>query len=246
MQPELAARAEHPAGPVRLRTILEAGEPPERAERALAGLDAMAFPSGKDGAWRLQATVAPERLGPVISRLASLPEVEAVEIARPLRPMNQDAVWVHQSFVGSSPQQTPIFNHGIFGCGQTLGLADTGQDYDLCFFPDSVNDPPPFSSCLSAPCPSATPATNRRKDVLYYNWSGTPTGNDDTCPPILGASGTTTISLPGSVWFLVAGTDGASTDGSWSRDALGNEKNYAGASAACPAITQHLTNNGCP
>ena len=44
----------------------------------------------------------------------------------------------------------------------------------------------------------------------------------------------------------VAGTDGGSTDGSWSRDALGNEKIYAGASSACPAITQHVTNNGCP
>jgi lysyl endopeptidase len=62
----------------------------------------------------------------------------------------------------------------------------------------------------------------------------------------LAPSGGTTISLPGSVWFLVVGTDGASTDGSWSRDSLGNEKNYAGAPAACPAITQHVTNNNCP
>jgi hypothetical protein len=60
------------------------------------------------------------------------------------------------------------------------------------------------------------------------------------------ASGSATISLAGDVWFLVAGTDGAATDGSWSRDGLGNEKSYAGASAACPAITLHSTNNGCP
>ena len=62
----------------------------------------------------------------------------------------------------------------------------------------------------------------------------------------LAPSGSTTITLPGNVWFLVTGTDGASTDGSWSRDSLGNEKNYAGASTACPAITQHVTNNNCP
>ena len=60
------------------------------------------------------------------------------------------------------------------------------------------------------------------------------------------ATGNATISLPGDVWFVVAGTDGASSDGSWSRDGLGNEKSYAGASAACPAITLHSTNNGCP
>jgi hypothetical protein len=59
-------------------------------------------------------------------------------------------------------------------------------------------------------------------------------------------TGTTTISLPDNVWFLVAGTDGVSTDGSWSRDGLGNELNYSGATAACPAITQHLTTGSCP
>src|SRR5207249_1020136 len=58
------------------------------------------------------------------------------------------------------------------------------------------------------------------------------------------ATGSATLPLAENVWFLVAGTDGASTDGSWSRDGLGNEKSYAGASGACPAITQHSTNNG--
>jgi hypothetical protein len=59
-------------------------------------------------------------------------------------------------------------------------------------------------------------------------------------------SGSATITLPDNVWFLVAGTNGGNTDGSWSRDQLGSEKSYAGASAACPAITQHVTNNNCP
>jgi hypothetical protein len=62
----------------------------------------------------------------------------------------------------------------------------------------------------------------------------------------LSPSGTATISLPDDVWFLVAGTDGVSTDGSWSRDALGNELNYSGATTACPAITQHVTSGNCP
>jgi hypothetical protein len=62
----------------------------------------------------------------------------------------------------------------------------------------------------------------------------------------LAPGGSTSLALAGNVWFVLAGTNGGSTDGSWSRDALGNELNYAGASAACPAITQHLTNNDCP
>ena len=62
----------------------------------------------------------------------------------------------------------------------------------------------------------------------------------------LAPTGTATIPLAGNVWFVVAGTDGAATDGSWSRDPLGNEKNYSGAASACPAISQHVTNNNCP
>src|SRR3989442_313664 len=186
--PAATVRADGPA-PDASGWYHDASEPPARVRRALTGLDVMAAPSGKDGAWRLEATVPAGRLSTVLSRLAGLPEVEAVEIAHPFRALNQDAVWVHQSFIGPSPQETPIFDRGIFGCGQILGLADTGQDYDACFFRDTVNGPPPIASCLAAPCPQAAPATDRRKDILYYNWSGTPTGDDDTCPATLGGSG---------------------------------------------------------
>src|SRR5207247_6363559 len=121
-----------------------------------------------------EATVPAARLSTVLSRLAGLPEVEAVEIARPFRPLNQDAVWVHQSFIGPSPQETPIFDRGIFGCGQTLGLADTGQDYHACFVRDTVNGPPPIASCLAAPCPPAAPPTHRPQDPPHHNRSRTP------------------------------------------------------------------------
>jgi len=173
-----------------LRVILAADEPPGRTLDALRGLKTVATPSGKDGAWRVAVRVPGARLVTILARLAGLPEVEAVEPARPLRLLNQDAVWVHQSFVGPSPQQTPIFDRGIFGCDQIVGIADSGQDYDMCFFRDTVNGPPPIASCALAPCPPAAPAPSRRKDILYYNWSGTPTGDDDTCPALItGASG---------------------------------------------------------
>ena len=61
-----------------------------------------------------------------------------------------------------------------------------------------------------------------------------------------GAAGAATVSAPGDSWFLVAATDGASTDGSWSRDHAGAELSYTGASAVCPSITQHVTNHSCP
>ena len=189
IEPCLSARAARPEGDTKLRVILADGEPAGRAVDALLGLLPLARPSGKDGAWRIAVTVPADRIATVLSRLAGLPEVEAIEQVRPFRLLNQDAVWVHQSFVGPSPQQTPVFDRGIFGCGQVVGIADSGQDYDLCYFRDTVNGPPPVAACLLAPCPAAAPAPGRRKDILYYNWSGTPTGDDDTCPAILGASG---------------------------------------------------------
>jgi hypothetical protein len=173
-----------------LRVVLAPGEPAARVARILAPYAAVSTPSGKDGAWRVVAGVPAATLAEVLSALASLPEVEGVEAVRPVRPLNQDAVWVHQSFVGPSPQQTPVFDRGIFGCGQIVAVADTAQDYDLCYFRDATNGPAPVSICTGAPCPVASPALTRRKDILYYNWSAGPTGEEDTCPAsITGSSG---------------------------------------------------------
>lgn len=165
-----------------IRVVLAPGEPATRALAVLQGASPRSAPSGKDGAWRIVVSIPGAALADTLSRLASLSEVEAIESVRRVRPLNQDAVWVHQSFVGPSPQQTPIFDHGIFGCGQIVGIADIAQDYDMCFFRDTVNGPPPIATCNAAPCPLAAPAPNRRKDILYYNWSGGPTGEEDTCP----------------------------------------------------------------
>jgi len=178
---ELAATAGSAAGSTRLRVVLSAGESQRRVVALLPGASVVATPSGKDGAWRVVADVPADALAATLSAIASLPEVEVIEPARRFRAMNQDAVWVHQSFVGPSPQQTPIFDRGIFGCGQIAAIADTAQDYDLCYFRDTVAGPPPVATCSLAPCPAAAPAS-RRKDILYYNWSGGPTGEADTCP----------------------------------------------------------------
>jgi len=186
---ELAAQVPAAKGDTRIRVVLAAGEPHGRVTALLASMSSLATPSGKDGAYRIVATISAAKLAATLSAIASLPEVESIEPARRFRPMNQDAVWVHQSFVGPSPQTTPIFGRGLFGCGQIAAIADTAQDYDLCYFRDTVSGAPPVSSCSLAPCPAAATAT-RRKDLLYYNWSGGPTGEEDTCPPsTTGSSG---------------------------------------------------------
>jgi hypothetical protein len=126
--PELLRRATLvvPAAPagaperIALRIVLAGDEPPGRALEILRGLEVVPAPPGKDGAWRIAASVPVARLRGILARLAALPEVEAIEPKRALLPFNQDAVWVHQSFVGPSPQATPIFDRGIFGCGQVV------------------------------------------------------------------------------------------------------------------------------
>lgn len=188
--PDLSALAgQSGPGSTKLRVILRPDEPEARVNETLAGLRLTSAPSGKDGAWRIEATVPAGRLASILSRLSSLPEVEAIEPVRPFRLLNQDGVWVHQSFAGPASQQTPIFAAGIFGCGQTLAFSDSGQDYDSCYFRDLVGGAPPIATCLAPPCPVGVPAPTRRKDIIYYNWSGTPTGDDDTCPATIGASG---------------------------------------------------------
>jgi len=61
----------------------------------------------------------------------------------------------------------------------------------------------------------------------------------------LAGTGAATVSMPGNAWFLVVGTDGGSTDGSFSRDASGAELAYTGSTSVCPAITQHVVGS-CP
>jgi len=62
----------------------------------------------------------------------------------------------------------------------------------------------------------------------------------------LPGNGSATIALPDNVWFVVAATDGAATDGSYGRTAGGGESAYGGSAAACPGIAANVTNNACP
>lgn len=61
----------------------------------------------------------------------------------------------------------------------------------------------------------------------------------------LPSSGSATVGVPDNSWFLVVNTDGGGVDGSWSRDADGNELTYGGLSV-CPATTSHQPDGTCP
>ncbi len=220
IQTQLVERIDSADVSGRFRVVLAPGESDLRVLAVLEGQVETAAPSGMNGAWRVSATVPGDQLADVLSALAALPEVEALEQVRRIIPLNQDGVWVHQSFVGPSPQETPIFDQGIFGCGQILSVADTGQDYDACFFRDTVNGPPPVYGCVAPPCPPETPDLAQRKDIIYYDWSPGPTGEDDTCPTL----------------FLAGSGHGTHTSGS----AAGDNAPYAD----CSGYTSANRNGG--
>jgi hypothetical protein len=139
-----------------------------------------------------------------------------------------DEVQVTQALIPGNCTTTvagpPPIPDGASVPGQPLRVATSGSDLVLTWDANR--------------CPAA--AVN----VYYGSLGGFSHFTGGLCN--LAASGTATIALPDNVWFLVAATDGGSTDGSWARSAAGAELSYAGASAVCPAITQHVTTNVCP
>ena len=111
----------------------------------------------------------PGRLEALVRELSHLTNVAAINLKWPARPMNSRAGWLHQS--GTSPQ-TPIFDQGIFGCGQTLGVLDTGLHVNHCSFEDSGFGDPVFDSCdQGTNCSEITPDFDHRKVGAYYKWS---------------------------------------------------------------------------
>ena len=75
------------------------------------------------------------RLAAVVERLESTPGLVWAEPQAPLRLLNSASVWRCQSGVSG---QTPIFEHGLRGEGQIIGIMDTGLDIDDCRFDDAV------------------------------------------------------------------------------------------------------------
>lgn len=73
-----------------------------------------------------------------ISRIAELEEVLWIEEAADLRLFNDTTNWTIQSYV---PYRTTIWDRGIRGQGQIVGIGDTGLDYDMPWFHDPGNTP---------------------------------------------------------------------------------------------------------
>src|SRR5262249_33047550 len=60
--------------------------------------------------------------------------------------VNDTTIWVGQSGLNAG-MTTPVFDHGIYGQGQVVGIIDTGIDPDMCYFRDPVVGPPARNEC---------------------------------------------------------------------------------------------------
>lgn len=73
-----------------------------------------------------------------IAQLAQLEEVLWIEEAAELRLLNDTSRWTIQTYV---PGSTRIWDMGLHGEGEIVGVGDTGIDYDMCFFRDPSGAP---------------------------------------------------------------------------------------------------------
>ncbi len=126
-------------------------------------------------------------LAAAVIALAGDDRVRWLEYRLPMNYHNAEAGWLHQS---GNQGQTPLFDRGLYGCGQVVAVLDSGLDFGHCSFRDDVMGNPTISDCdQGAACTAPHLFFGNRKIRHYYKWSGagSPLG-DQTCttPPSFG------------------------------------------------------------
>ena len=107
---------------------------------------------------RLRVRVWSDDLYQVLTEVARRPNVLWIERYRQPVLLNENSCWICQSY---SEGSTPVWDKGIHGEGQIVGISDTGLDADMCFFYDE-----------SQGLPTSTINNNQRKTIVYYDLAG--------------------------------------------------------------------------
>jgi hypothetical protein len=108
----------------------------EGTARRIASLGGAVIETSDDGFQRLAIVRAAPALVGEIARLRS---VWWIEEKPEFYVMNDSTCWVVQSNASGS---TPIWDHGIHGEGQIVGVMDSGLDYNSCWFREVGAAPP--------------------------------------------------------------------------------------------------------
>lgn len=98
--------------------------------------------------------------------LAEMPAVFWLERESRKVFLNDQTIWVGQSGTGGGGT-TPVFDHGILGAGQVVGVLDTGIDVDSCYFRDPARLPA-VNACDAG---TATDPDHRKVLAVDFLWS---------------------------------------------------------------------------
>ncbi|MCP4662096.1 MAG: S8 family serine peptidase [bacterium] len=99
--------------------------------------------------------------------LAQLREVFWIELEGRRVLLNDTSIWVGQSGTGGG-QATPVFDQGIYGEGQIVGVLDTGIDPDMCYFRDTTQGLPPTNECNGG---TVVDLSQRKVIAVDFLWS---------------------------------------------------------------------------
>ena len=126
----------------------------------------------------VQFSGPPGRLQALSAALARHPDVLFVDLARPSRLLNDQSIWIGQSDdrvdgPGEAAAADPkpymlsgtVFNRGITGTGQVIGVADTRLEHQLCYFTDPAH--PLVKQTVPPPGPLTVDPMSRK--ILAYN-----------------------------------------------------------------------------
>ena len=184
---EMLNRSDFPAA-LPLSVALHRGVDASVLVDELAALEGVEHHFVSDGPPRdvVVLTVTGHHIESLLPVLASYDEVIRVGVRQVMQFHNSQGPWLHQS---GEVDQVPVFDRGIFGCGQIVGVADSGYDFPHCAFTDPEMGDPLVETCTDgANCSAVEPDMDHRKIPIYYKWSpaGDPLG-DGSCPTGAGA-----------------------------------------------------------
>ncbi len=95
---------------------------------------------------RLRLLMTAAELSALKEDLARTPEIFWIDVEARRVLLNDTTIWVGQSGLDGG-QATPLFDLGLYGQGQIVGVVDTGIDPDMCFFRDPSAGLPPRNEC---------------------------------------------------------------------------------------------------
>jgi len=130
------------------------------AEIARRGFGKVVGQSARERFSRLRLLLAPGQIAKIRQGLAQLPDIFWLDIEPRRTLLNDTTVWVAQSGTGGG-QATPVYDAGIVGQGQIVGVLDTGIDADMCYFRDTALGLPPQN-----PCNGGTLVDNNQRKVI--------------------------------------------------------------------------------